>query len=99
MNARVAAAAVLRIAGVWLVLRAFYGIGALLWFVHAVSPTARVAWFNGMITGVDTNLHDTYYVIAHRPIPLMLCLGTGLLLIFATKPIARLLTWKLDNVS
>ena len=100
MTARLVAAVALRMAGAWLVLRSLYGVAALLWLAHSISPTAHIAWWKGALTsaGVDTRLHDTYYVITHRPIPMMFYLILGLICIFAAGPLSRLLAWKLDDV-
>ena len=101
MNARIVAAVILRLAGAWLVLRAVYGFAVLLWMIHSVSPRARISWWSGVLTRADsdTYLHDTYYVVAHRPIPMMLSFVLGLIFIFAAKPLARVLVWKLGEVS
>ena len=99
MNARVVAAVALRLIGACLFLRALYGTAVLLWFLKVTSsPGTHFRWFNGTVGSADLHLHDTYYVIAHRPIAILASLIAGIVLLVATKPLARLITWKLDKL-
>jgi hypothetical protein len=61
---------------------------------------SHVRWFDGGLVpaAVDPNLHDSYYVISHFSLAgVGARLLIGLVLLLTAKPIARLITWKLDN--
>jgi hypothetical protein len=101
MTARTLAAVGLRFIGACLVLRALFGLVCHFFLVHRAAMLGQhTRWFDGGLvqTAVDANLHDTYYVISHFTLTgASARLLIGLVLLLATKPIARLITWKLDN--
>jgi len=104
MSPKAAAAIGLRIIGVWLLLEAIFGLMS----VFLIQPEflgllgMHRRWYDGntTITAPNFYLHDTYYVVSHFGwsfAGIVIHFAIGLVLLFASKPIGRLLARKLDT--
>ena len=100
MSSRAFAAVGLRILGLWFILDAGIGLVSVIFMDHqlmAGMPGVHRRFYQGSppisMTGLDFYLNDWYYVISHfspASIGTGLRLAAGLTLLFASKPIARL---------
>lgn len=103
MTPRAAAAVGLRVIGVWLLLEAAFGAFSVHRAMMSGMPGVHRRFYDGMTVAASTAdlyLHDAYYVVSHFApgvVDVGLRLAAGLLLLFASKPLARLVSRKLDT--
>src|SRR5918997_1094729 len=107
MTPRATAAVLLRVVGLWLIIQsALDGFNVVLAHRAGMAGSPSTNWTSydptsTQSTTTDFYLHDTYYVFAHSPPAVIrcgLCLAFGLVLIFASKPLARLVAHNVENI-